>query len=221
MKKLKTAIIIILTILLFSGLFYFFPPKKLVGKLPFLNKFYNNTTIEIVTQKGKAKVWIDGKDYGETPVTVEDLPEGKYLVEMEKIAPKDTFYKKHSFNVELSKNTSARIDIEIAPEDLLHGTILYYSPIRTSTGKGYLTVTGNSKDSKIYINSDFINRSELANIELDIGEHQIKVESEGYEEIEIPVFVREDYQLNLKIYQLPIPISLDVLEEVNNEQSEV
>jgi len=209
MKKLKTAILIFLSVLFFSTLFFFFPPKKLIGQLPFLNRFYNNTSLEIVTQRGKAKIWINEKDYGETPVTVQDLPEGDYLVEMEKIAPEDAFYKKHSFNIELTKNTTARMDIEIGPEDLLHGSILYYSPMRTSPGKGYLTVTCSTNDSKIYVNGEFTNRASLTNIELEKGEQKIKVENDGYIGIELPVNIRENYQLNLKIYQLPIPISLE------------
>lgn len=209
MKKLKTAILIFLSVLFFSTLFFFFPPKKLIGQLPFLNRFYNNTSLEIVTQRGKAKVWINEKDYGETPVTVQDLPEGDYLVEMEKIAPEDAFYKKHSFNIELTKNTTARMDIEIGPEDLLHGSILYYSSMKTSQGKGYLTVTSNTNDSKIYVNGEFTNRASFTNIELEKGEQKIKVENDGYIGIELPVNIRENYQLNLKIYQLPIPISLE------------
>lgn len=209
MKKLKTAILIFLSVLFFSTLFFFFPPKKLIGQLPFLNRFYNNTSLEIVTQRGKAKIWINEKDYGETPVTVQDLPEGDYLVEMEKIAPEDAFYKKHSFNIELTKNTTARMDIEIGPEDLLHGSILYYSPMKTSPDKGYLTVTCSTNDSKIYVNGEFTNRASLTNIELEKGEQKIKVENDGYIGIELPVNIRENYQLNLKIYQLPIPISLE------------
>ena len=209
MKKFKTAIIIIFTIILISTIFYFFPPKQLISQLPFFNRFYNNTTLEIVTQRGKAKVWINEKDYGETPVTVQDLPEGNYLVEMEKIAPEDTFYKKHSFNIEITKNTTARMDIEIGPEELLHGSILYYSPIKTSPNKGYLTVTSNTNNPKIYINGEFTNRASLTNIELEMGEQKIKVENDGYLGIELPVNIRENYQLNLKIYQLPIPISLE------------
>lgn len=218
MKKFKTAILILISILTISALFYFFPPKKLVGQLPFLNQFYNNTTLEIVTQRGKAKIWVNGENYGETPVTIEELPEGKYVVEMEKIAPEDSFYKKHLFNVELTKNTTARMDIEIGPEDLLHGSILFYSTLNTTPKKGYLTITGNSEDAKFYINGEFINRTGLLNVELNTGEQKVKVESDGYQGIELPVNIREGYQLNLKIYQLPIPISLDILENIEDEQ---
>ncbi len=212
MKALKTAIIIIALITVLSILLYFFPPKQIVGRLPFLNRFYNNTTIEIITQKGKARVWIDDKDQGETPITASDLPEGTYLVEMEKIAPENSFYKKHSFNIELSKNTTARVDMEIGPEDLLHGTILYYTPTKTSNKKGYLVVTTNVQDSKVSINGEFMKRGSLTNLELGDSEYQVKVEAEGYQEIQIPVFVREGYQLNLKIYQFPIPLGSDTLE---------
>lgn len=214
MKALKTAMIIVASILVLSILLYFFPPKQLIGKLPFLNRFYNNTTIEVITQKGKAKVWINEKDYGETPVTASDLPEDNYLIEIEKIAPENSFYKKHSFNIELAKNTSARIDMEIGPEELLHGTILYYTPRKTSAQKGYLVVTTNADDSKISVNGEFMKRGSLTNIELNDGEYQIKVEAEGYQEVQIPVFVREGYQLNLKIYQFPIPIGSDTLEGI-------
>lgn len=212
MKALKTAIIIIALITVLSILLYFFPPKQIVGRLPFLNRFYNNTTIEIITQKGKARVWIDDKDQGETPITASDLPEGTYLVEMEKIAPENSFYKKHSFNIELSKNTTARVDMEIGPEDLLHGTILYYTPTKTSNKKGYLVVTTNVQDSKVSVNGEFMKRGSLTNLELSDSEYQVKVEAEGYQEIQIPVFVREGYQLNLKIYQFPIPLGSDTLE---------
>lgn len=214
MKALKTAIIIVALILVFSLLLYFFPPKQLIGKLPFLNRFYNNTTIEIITQKGKAKVWINEEDQGETPITASDLPEGTYLIEMEKIAPENSFYKKHSFNIELSKNTSARIDMEIGPEEILHGTILYYTPTKTSNEKGYLVVTTNTEDSKVSVNGEFMKRGALTNLELNDGEYQVKVEADGYQEIQIPVFVREGYQLNLKIYQFPIPIGSDTLEGI-------
>jgi hypothetical protein len=81
--------------------------------------------------------------------------------------------------------------------------------MKTSPDKGYLTVTCSTNDSKIYVNGEFTNRASLTNIELEKGEQKIKVENDGYIGIELPVNIRENYQLNLKIYQLPIPISLE------------
>ena len=64
MRNPKTAIIIVGSILLLSVFFYFIPINILIGSLPIIKRFYNNTTLEIVLQNGKAKIWIDGKEYG-------------------------------------------------------------------------------------------------------------------------------------------------------------
>ena len=79
--KNKTALFIIIFVIVLAISFYFIPVGKLLSKLPILNSFYNNTSLEIITQKGKAKIWIDGESYGETPTTVENLPEGTYTIE--------------------------------------------------------------------------------------------------------------------------------------------
>ncbi len=215
MRRGKTAFLITIFVVALSIILYFFPLKSLIGRLPFVNKFYNNTTIEIVSKNSKSKVLINGEEYGETPITVEDLPEGEYLIELSRISSEEFFYQKQSFNIELSKNTSARIDIEIGPENTLQGAILYYTPVKTITkGKGYITVTSNAQDAKIYIDKEFTDTSPLSNYALMDGQYQVKVTANGYEEIEIPVIVREGYQLNLKTYHYPIPI---ILEKVTNE----
>jgi hypothetical protein len=40
--------------------------------------------------------------------------------------------------------------------------------------------------------------------------------AEGYEDIEVPVLVRNNYVLNLKTYHFPIPVIFDTL-DTNNE----
>lgn len=207
MKSVKTALLIIISIITLSVLFYFIPVKSLIGKLPIINKFYNNTTIEIITPNSKAKVWINGKEYGETPLTIQDLPEGEYLVELQRITTQESFYQNQSFNIELSKNTSARISIEIGPDDTLNGSILYYSRVKaTEKEHGYITITSSAENAKIYIDNDLTNTQSIANLSLKTGEHQIKIYAEGYETVEIPVLIREGYQLNLKTFHFPIPI---------------
>lgn len=215
MKSGKTALLIIVLIIVSSILFYFIPIKSLIGRLPFVNTFYNNTTIEVVSQHSKSKVWINGKEYGETPVTVENLPEGEYLVELQRITTEEAFYKKQSFNIELSKNTTARVDIEIGPDDNINGTILYYTPVKVvEKGKGHVTVISNIENAKIYIDKDLMDTKSIANHLLNTGQYEVKVYAHGYEAIEIPILVREGYQLNLKTFHFPIPI---LLEEEQNE----
>lgn len=215
MIKNKTAIFVILSVLGFSLLLYFVPLGKILSKLPLINKIYNNTTLEIVTQNAKATIKINGKEYGETPSKIENLPEGTYDVELEKIEEKKSFYKKHNFQITLTKNTVARIDIEIGPETSLQGSILYYTPSKTSSKEGFLTVTTNTEDAKIYIDKEFAKRAPVSNISLKDSQYEVKVTATGFESVELPIYIRSGYQLNLKTYHFPIPTSFDILKDTD------
>lgn len=212
MKKNRIALITIFLILAVSVLLYFIPINQLIGKLPFVNRFYNNTTLEISTKAGVAKIWINGEDYGETPASIEDLPEGSYLIELQKIVDEEAFYKKHSFQIELTRNTSARIDLEMGPEDLLHGVILYYTPIRTPSDEGFLTVISNVDNSRIFLDGEFLKVSPITNLGLREGQYEIKVLAPGHEEVEIPVLLQNNYVLNLKTFLFPIPVDFELVE---------
>lgn len=212
MKNRKIVLIIAIAVIIVSIILYFLPLGKILASLPLISRFYNNTSIEIVTEKGKATVTINGKDYGQTPTTIDDLPAGKYTVELQKVADDTTFYQKQIFEIELAKNTSARIDLEIGPESVLNGTILYYSAAtQTSDNKGLLTVTSSAPDAKVYIDKEYTGTAPISNLELKDNQYQIKVSAQGYEDIEIPIFVRTGYQLNLKTFNFPIPVNFDTV----------
>lgn len=212
MKNRKTALIVTIVIIIVSITLYFVPLEKILGSIPLMKVFYNNTSIMIITEKGKAQVTINGKDYGQTPTTVENLPEGKYTIELKKIADENTFYQKQVFEVELTQNTSARVDLEIGPEGILNGTILYYTSVpHISSNQGLITIISSADDAKVYIDKEYIGNTPINNLELKDNQYQIKVSAKGYEDIEIPVFVRNGYQLNLKTYHFPIPVNFDTV----------
>lgn len=217
MKKNKMALIIIIFVITLSVLLYFLPLNRLIGSLPFINQFYNNTTLEILTKRGKARVWVDGKDYGETPTTIENLPEGTYLIELEKIEDGNSFYEKQTFQIELTRNTSARVDLEIGPENLLHGIILYYTPVRTSSQDGFLTIISNVEDARIFLDSEFLKVTPITNLSLKENQYEVKVTASGHEEVAVPVLIRNNYALNLKTFHFPIPVSFDSLEQEQQE----
>jgi len=220
MKKNKIALITIFLILAISVLLYFIPINQLIGKLPFINRFYNNTTLEISTKAGVARVWVNGKDYGETPTKIEDLPEGSYLVELQKVIEEEAFYKKHSFQIELTRNTSARIDLEIGPEDLLHGAILYYTPIRTTSDEGFLTVISDVNNSRVFLDGEFLKVSPVTNLGLRESQYEIKVLAPGHEEVKVPVLLRNNYVLNLKTFHFPIPVEFEPMDAEITEVTE-
>jgi len=216
MRNHKTAIIIVGSILLLSILFYFIPINSIIGSLPIIKRFYNNTTLEIVLQNGKAKIWINGKEYGETPQEIEDLKEGEYIIELEKIASGETFYKKQTFKIPLYKNTSSRIDLEIGPEDILHGSIIYYSPEpKISNSEGFLTATSNADNAKLYVDGEYLENLPITEVKLQENQYQVKISALGYEDVEIPLIIRKGYLLNLKAFNFPIPVNFDNVEDTN------
>ncbi|KUK66804.1 MAG: WD40-domain containing protein, partial [candidate division WS6 bacterium 36_33] len=155
-----------------------------------------------------------------TPTKIEDLPEGSYLVELQKVVEEEAFYKKHSFPVELTRNTSARIDLEIGPEDLLHGAILYYTPIRTTSDEGFLTVISGVNDSRVFIDGEFLKVSPVTNLGLRESQYEIKVLAPGHEEVKVPVLLRNNYVLNLKTFHFPIPVEFEPMDAEITEVTE-
>lgn len=215
MKKQKSALITISLVVLLSIFFFFVPLKDIVKNIPILKGFYQNTTLEITTPNGKANVKINGKEYGETPSNINNLVAGEYEVELTRTASSTDFYEPHIFDIELTKNSISRINIEIGPNDSLHGYILYYTDDNTiEKGQGKMTVTSNNEGAKIYIDKELLYSTPTTNISLGKGEYTIKLITPNYEDLEFPILIREGSILNIKGYQLPIPVNF---EEVSNE----
>ena len=213
MNKLKTALIIILSIIILSLLIYFIPTEGIGARIPFLNRFYTNTILEIVTINGKAQVRIDGKDYGETPLTITELPQGDYSVELDRVSDFDDFYKTQAFTIKLTKNTTSRIEVEIGPAGILHGSVLYYTPQSSLLrGKGTLTVLSDIENSRVYIDSEYIQQTPLIGRQLDKDEYELEIISERHESLKIPVLIEEGYLLNVRGYLFPIPVNFETSE---------
>lgn len=210
MKKSKTAIIITLLIIVLSVFFFFFPLNEIAKNLPIVKVFYRNTVLEITSPNGKAVVKIEGKEYGNTPANITELVAGKYQIELERESSSENFYKPHIFNIELTKNSTSRINVEIGPDESLHGFILYYTQDNTAgIKKGKLTLTSSTQNTKVYIDDEYLEVTPITNHVLDKGEYTIKMETDGYESLEFPVVISEGFVLNIKGYQFPIPVSFE------------
>jgi len=210
MKKLKTVLIVIFSILAVSIAIYFLPTEGIASKIPFLNRFYTNTILEIVTINGKAKVKINGKEYGETPLTINELSPGDYTVELERISDSKDFYQKQTINVKLTKNTTSRVELEIGPAGLLHGAVLYYTPQNNlAKNKGALSVLCDIENSKVYLDEEYIKQSPVIAKEVDSKEYKLELIAQGYEELNMPILIEEGYLLNVKAYLFPIPITFE------------
>ena len=214
MKRTKTALVIIGLLVVFSVFFYFVPIETILSKIPIIKDFYNNTTLSINSKNGECSVTINGEDYGETPLDLANLTSGEYTVVLSKVSDSEGFYKEHSFDIYLAQNTESRIDVEIGPNDLLYGVVLYYTAIPKGTeGTGLLTITSSPLDTEIEVDGEYLSDSPLSGYELTKGEYSITISKEGYEAVEAPVIIREGYHLNVRAFLLPIPLILETAED--------
>jgi hypothetical protein len=213
MKKTKTALMIVISILVLSILFYFVPFNTILGNIPLIKNIYNNTTLSINTKGGDANVTINGKEYGKTPLETNDLAGGEYTIILSKVSESEDFYQDHSFDIYLTQNTESRIDIEIGPNDLLLGTVLYYTSIPKGTSNtGLLTITSSPLKAQITLDGEILSTTPLSGYQLTKGQYTVKISKDGYEEVEAPVIIREGYHLNVKAFLFPIPLTLETLE---------
>lgn len=210
MKILKTATIIILIFIALGAVLYFIPLESLFSRLPVLKNMYNNTSITVNSRNGKAVVKINGKDYGETPVSASNLPQGAYTIELVRISDSSDFYKPREVQIELVRNTEAIVDMEIGPDDVTSGYVLYYttSPIKSSNS-GYITLSSIPDGSNVYLNEEFFLKSPVSAYKLDGGNYEVKIEKVGYEELKFPIIIRSGYNLNISSYLYPIPLNIN------------
>lgn len=210
MKKLKTAYILIPILIVISVFFFLFPFEDIAKNTPILKTFYKNTTLEVTTPNGKALVKVDGKEYGETPAAITELVAGDYEVELTRISENNGFYKPHTLNIKLTKDSTSRINVEIGPDDNLHGFILYYTQDNTTgKNKGKLLLTSNAENAKANISGKYEENIPITNLELNAGEYNVKITAPDFEELEFPIIIREKHILNVKTYQFPIPVNFD------------
>ncbi len=207
MSKLWKIILIILVFLLLGLSLHYGIFEKIVERTPLVKNIYQNSLLSVNTRRGIANIFLNEVDYGQTPQTITNLSEGEYLVELEKVS-ETTIYPKESFYIELHRNTEAVVDIEIAPEGFKSGHILYYSPMPKALSKdGALTLRSDIENYEVFIDDSKVDSEDILSYQLDPNEYDIKVVAKGYESLEFPIIIREGYNLNIRVYLLPIPIA--------------
>jgi hypothetical protein len=209
MKKLKTAIIVLLVLLLIALGYFFIPVDKILGNLPLLKELYNNTSIIVNSRNGKAEVIINGKNYGETKVELSGLQEGQYDIVLKRVSENVDFYKTRNYKIDLPRNTQAIIDLEIGPADATSGYILYYTQSPATDGSGYITIQNTPEDASVFLDGEFLAKTPINAYTLKEKDYQVKISATGYEDLTFPIVVREGYNLNVRSYLFPVPINIE------------
>lgn len=217
-KTLLNTVIALVSLAGLTVIIFFLNPAGLADKIPYFSQFRNNTSLIIKTSKGVASVQIDGEDHGETPLELTTLKPGSHQIKMTRLTQQeDIFYEPMLLTVDLNNNTEAIIDLEIAPLGRASGYLLYYTiaPFGES-GMGHLTVSANT-EATLTSGGVLINNVPTGLLDMEVGEHNLKVTAPGYEEVLLPIVIREGYNLNIQTYLLPVPINLETAQDGNEE----
>lgn len=209
MNTVKTAIIILILLIAVSLIVYFIPFDKALSYIPYFNKLYNNTSLTVNSKNGKSTVSVNGKDYGQTPVTITDLNSGEYDVVLTRISESKDSYQPLNVRITLEKGAESIIDMEIGPSGIAAGYILYYTKSLTSSNNsGLITLLSQPEDSNIYIDDEILGKAPIKATKLNAKNYQIKISKQGYEDLSFPVIVRNGYNLNIQTTLYPLPTTL-------------
>ncbi|WKZ31510.1 MAG: PEGA domain-containing protein [Candidatus Dojkabacteria bacterium] len=224
MKKYLPLLIIVIVVTLFLSVVLFTRSQEsLLKNLPYFKESYKNTSLSITSRNGVADIMINDKEYGETPLAIEELTEGRYEVILEKKSSEDdsSFYEPIALFLDLYRNTEAIIDLEIAPGGYKAGYVLYYTPAPQAEAQtGFITVESNSSKSRMLLDGDYYSDLPISVDELEEGEYKMKIESTGYESVEVPIIIRQGYNLNVSTFLLPIPTNLEKPAQPESENSD-
>ncbi len=209
MRNVKTALILVLIVILVGVGYFFLPIEKIIGSLPFIKDLYNNTSITVNSKNGNALVRINGRDYGQTPLTIESLAPGEYELILKRVSESPDFYETRNYKVVLERNTEAILDVEIGPGDETAGYILYYSKSPQEEKSGYMTINNSADGASVSLDGEFLTRTPVSAYKLNAKEYQVRISAEGYEDTSFPIVIREGYNLNILSFQFPIPINIE------------
>lgn len=213
LKTAKILIILLFLLLLVSFVVYFTPFKEIVSSLPYINKLYNNTSLTVSSRNGNSKVSIDGKEYGETPLNINELKPGEYNITLTRVSEFTDFYKERNVSIEIENGTEAIVDLEIGPNEVTHGYYLYYKKSPKIDNKGYLTINSHTGIVDVILDEEYLNVSPINTQILTTKEYQLNIKKDGYEDLAFPIIIREGYNLNCNVYLMRKPIELNTINE--------
>lgn len=209
MNIVKTAIIVIVLLIVLSFISYFIPYKEIISSIPFLNSIYNNASLTVNSKNGKALVFVDGKEYGETPTTITNLIPGEHFVELQRVSDTKDLYQKKEITITIQRGTEAIIDYEISPGGITSGYVLYYTTsYKSAKDNGFLTITSKQDNISITLDDELLGKTPINAQSLKTKSYELKASKLGFEDLKFPIIIRNGYNLNIQLLLLPIPTNL-------------
>lgn len=194
---LKPFLLFLALLLLTAGGFFVW---KNLQSLP------RKATLTVETPSAVAAVSLDDRSLGNTPLSLADMGEGEFILKLE--SDQTSFQTK----IKLLGGTETAVKREFAPADVFSGgDVLWFE--RTG-GAPSLSVTAEPDSVKIKVDGLPVGETPLLVDDLDAGEHELRLEKEGFETRILKIRVDQGYQLRVssKLALQPISDSPSVLE---------
>jgi len=136
-------------------------------------------TLKVSSNPERAKVYVNGRYLGDTPIYV-NLSPGEYNLSL-----KDPGYTTCSTVVEIRPRETTNVDLKLTPEE------------------GYLSVVSTPPNASVYIDGAYRGRTPISGMGLPAGKHVIVVEKEGYSELTSTVFIKPGEITHLRFLLKP------------------
>ena len=161
--------------------------------LPLLSN--NNSLLQVETSGITARVYIDNKEIGETPLLAEKMAAGDYHLRIE--ADLDSpFSKSVEFSKEISLSEShlTTVNWEFGPnESFSSGDIRIKQP-----GEG-LSITTNPVGSKVFMNGEELGSGPIT-VSPNTGIHMLRISKNGYYSRELELSIESGKHLSLEVF---------------------
>ena len=170
----------------------------------------SQASISITSKVGQAKVFLNEKDYGETPFEKNDLKPGKYKIRLEKVSNQVDFYNTFERTIEVEKGTQVVIDWEIGPSEEFSSGEIYFFKERLTTTEANSTVSIMSypEDANIHFDGARQVGTPIVINDVKEGGHKIKTSKDGYIEEELDVVCKSGYDLFVEVRLFPVPVDI-------------
>ena len=138
-----------------------------------------NATLEIISSPSDAKVYINDRYYGKTPLTVE-LPAGTYTISVKKEG-----YETYTETITLRAGDARTIEITLESES------------------GVLRVETNPSGADVYVNGEYYDTTPCE-ITLPVGTYTVEIKKEGYKTYKKDVKIKAKETTILEVTLTPV-----------------
>lgn len=159
---------------------------------------------------GKAKIFVDGAEIGETPVENLQINKGSRKVKLESDGAI------YETSVTFTSGTSVLIKRDLGVDQLFSGGLDVW--LEKSSGNNILSVISEPSDVQVFIDGTDTGKTPFSTDKLVEGAYEVRLEKTGYEPISerINIVKGEKVNASFKLFPLPVPGSVKLMEGSSN-----